>query len=539
VLVILEDGGVLAPLSSRGGTVRHVRRLFDAPDSFHLYRGEGLNADETRALARELARQPGVKAALPNWIFRGFRAPDDEFYSLQWHYPAMNLERAWDLEDGSTSPVTVAVVDSGSIAHPDLQGQLLPGYDFITDLALAGDGDARDADPTDLGQESGYHGAHVAGTVAAATSNAFGVAGVSWGAKVVPVRALGVTGGGTLADILEGIFWAAGGQVPGIPTNPNPAKVINLSLGGDTGGPCSSELNEFFRNLASRGITIVAAAGNENTDVGTVFPAFCDEVVTVGATGPQGTRAPYSNYGAGVDVMAPGGDVSQSFTFQGQTYPAGVLSTVKDDATGAYTYAFYQGTSMASPHVAGLVALMLAREPGLTHAEIVARLARASTPLSATACNRPSGSDCGVGFVDAAAALGGGGAAPPPPPPTEALPTYVAALYCSGGAACQSFDFERSSLVQVEPRSNTVPYRLEGLSAGTYLAAGWQDLNADGEVDDGEPFGVYPAPLPLPERGRYEDITIYLEPFVPADAQAASKGRVKAALEAHAMDTLR
>lgn len=528
LIVIFENGALTPQAFASPYPLRPLRRLA-ALGNAHLVRAEGLSASETAALARRLARQPGVRAAFPNWRLRTFATPNDEFYPFQWHYAAMNLEAAWTLETGQAQAVTVAVVDTGTVAHPDLLERTLPGYDFVSNPADAGDADARDADPTDLGRESGYHGVHVAGTVAAATNNAVGVSGVSWGAQVLPVRVLGVTGFGSTADVLDGIFWATGAAVPGVSTNPNPASVINLSLGEDIGQPCPAELSSYFQSLGDAGIIVVAAAGNAGVDAATTFPANCGGVLTVGATGPTGTRAPYSNFGAAVDLMAPGGDLSQTFTVAGQAYPAGVLSTVGDDATGGFAYAFYQGTSMAAPHVAGLVALLKAQNPALTQSEALTRLQGASSPLSTEACGRPV-TDCGAGLIDAAAALGGS-AAPPETPPTGSLTTYAAALACLNDR-CREFDLARSRLLELAATANTLPYTVTGLEAGVYIAAAWQDLDGGGEVDAGEPFGVFPNPLRLAAGVQLSDVTIYLSALEP---QRQTSSRRRAALDRAAL----
>ena len=208
----------------------------------------------------------------------------------------------------------------------------------------------------------------------AVTNNGAGVAGVSWGARIVPVRVLGSDGSGSFDDIFSGILWAAGGDIDGAPAHPNPVRVIDMNLGGDIEQPCPADVSDFFAHLADAGVAVVVAVGNDGIDAATSFPASCEPVITVGAVGFLGTRAPYSDYGAAIDVMAPGGDTNYTFTVGGDTYPAGVLSTVFSDDANDHDYAFYQGTLVASPHVAGLVALRLAQEPSLSVADIVARL---------------------------------------------------------------------------------------------------------------------------------------------------------------------
>ena len=545
VLVNFREGVSAQGLSKLrvGDTeLRAVRRLELGTSDLRLYRSSGLSQAATMALVDTLRARPDVVSAYPNWILHALKTPNDQYYPLQWHYQAMNLPAAWDIEDGVGSNVTVAVVDTGAVGHPDLVENFLPGYDFISDPAKAADGDGRDSEPFDAVGD-GYHGSHVAGTIAARTNNGKGVAGVSWGAKVVPVRVLG-DGGGSFADILDGVAWAAGQSVSGVPANPNVASVINMSLGGDIGQSCPAEVNELFRAIAAGGTVTVVAAGNDGVDAATTFPANCDNLITVGATGPQNTRAPYSNYGGAIDVMAAGGDVNQSFIVDGSEFPAGVLSTIAAESADGLvaSYEFKQGTSMASPHIAGIVALMLAKDPGLSFNEVLTRLQNAATPLSAADCERPSGNDCGAGLVDAAAALsgaGGGGPTPPgppPPPPTEDLITYVVAFYCTLG--CSDFDLDRSVLIEVEITSDTVPYTIPDLEAGTYVAAAWQDLNGNGDVEDREPFGVYFGPnnnseIALAAGESVSNIVIIMQPFSPtssAETAASATPNLGAAL---------
>ena len=491
-----------------------------------LYRAPSLDKKGTLALIDALNACPDVVYAEPNYIKSIMKTPNDPLYPLQWHYEAMNLSAAWDISDGTMGNVTVAVVDTGAINHPDLQNVWLGGYDFVSDPTNGADGDAYDADPTDLGGDSVYHGSHVAGTVAASTNDGAGVAGVSWGARVVPVRVLGVTGGGSNLDIVNGVLWAAGESVAGVPANPNPASVINLSLGGEM--PCSRLEQEAFNSVRAKGITVVVAAGNENMDASRSAPANCEGVIVVGATGPQGTRAPYSNYGATLDVMAPGGDSSQTLSVGGETIPAGVFSTIGDGA-GGYTYAFYDGTSMATPHVAGLVALMLAQEPGLTPDAVLARLQSSAVPLSEAECEQP-GNSCGAGLVDAAAALGRAGTPTPPTPPpvTGNAPTLVAAFYCL--AECSSFDLGLSGRTDVSINALQVPFRIADLTPGTYIVAAWQDLNNDAEVNDGEPFGRNLNALPLAAGQEIDRADIYLAPFT----SQSTASQIATTLEAEA-----
>jgi serine protease len=376
------------------------------PARTHLYRAEGADRQRTIEVVEELNQRADVLYAQPNYIYHPMRIPDDPGFDLQWHYPALNLPQAWDITIGSSSTV-VAVVDTGILfdsddpgrRHPDLDDKILPGFDFISDPRIAVDSDGRDDNAFDNGDtpggQSSYHGSHVAGTIAAATDNADGVAGVDWSARILPIRALGA-GGGSSIDILDGVLWSAGFAVDGVPANSNPADVINLSLGGTS--PCAPFEQQVYDAVIEKGVIVVVAAGNENQNAANVSPASCSGVITVGATDIEGDRAPYSNFGSRVDVMGPGGD--QSFDAQ-----EGVLSLGFDDANDQFGFVFLQGTSMACPHIAGVVSLMKGLRPDLTAQQAVSVLRNTARPLSAAECKSNSASDCGAGLVDAAAAL--------------------------------------------------------------------------------------------------------------------------------------
>ena len=396
-----------------GVSLRAVRPL--ALPQTQLYRAAVADGAAIAALAAELAARADVVYAHPNLVLRPLRAPDDPLYPLQWHYPAIGLPAAWDVTTGSAE-VVVAVIDTGilhragvpSQTHPDLAGRVLPGYDFISDPAVAGDGDGRDPDPYDVGDnpggQSSYHGTHVAATVGAASDDGTGAAGVDWRAGLLPVRALGI-GGGSLVDVIEGALWAAGFSIAGVPANAHPAHVLNLSLGGS--GACPPFAQDAFDAIAagsSRRTIVVVAAGNENQSVANSTPANCGNVVAVGATDLRGWRAPYSNYGTRVDVMAPGGDLTEDRN--GDGHPDGVLSATRIDGPGGgFDHAWYEGTSMAAPHVAGVLALMKALDGELTLTEALAVLTDTARGLSASECGRPSGAECGAGLIDAAAAV--------------------------------------------------------------------------------------------------------------------------------------
>jgi serine protease len=353
------------------------------------------------------AANPDVEYIEPDAIMTVALTPNDTRYGEQWGFSSatagIRAQAAWDVSTGAG--IRVAVLDTGIASHSDLNANIVGGYDFISDATAARDGNGRDSNPADQGDwttgecgaasNSSWHGTHVAGTVAAVTNNAKGVAGTAFNAKVVPVRVLGKCGG-SLSDIADGIVWAAGGTVSGIPANANPAEVINMSLGGS--GTCGSTYQAAIDAAVARGATVVVAAGNSNANAANFRPASCNNVVNVAAITSAGARASFSNFGTSIDVSAPG---------------AGILSTLNAGTTtpGAESYASYNGTSMAAPHVAGVVALMQAQSVR-TPAQIESLLKSTAYPLPG-ACT----GGCGAGIVNAQAALGGSTPPPPPPPP--------------------------------------------------------------------------------------------------------------------------
>ena len=381
--------------------------------------------DRTLAAVKSLRARPDVEYAQPNYIFQITATPNDSGYPKQWHYfdngsganqapGGINLPTAWETNKGNAA-VVVAVIDTGILPnHEDISGSpnLVNGYDMISDPNIGNDGDGRDATATDPGdaiaanecypgspaQPNSWHGTHVAGTVGVGkTNNNLGVAGINWNVKVQPVRVLGKCGG-TMVDINDAIRWAAGMPVPGAPNNPTPAKVINMSLGGAS--PCSASpaTQAAINDAVAKGTTVVVAAGNESSDAAGFIPASCNGVITVAASDRRGYLATrYSNFGARVDIMAPGGDVRQDSDNDGN--PDGVLSMVDGG------YAYYNGTSMAAPHTAGVVALLLAEDGTRTPDQIRSLLKARAMARTATQCPKP----CGAGLLNAAAT-------PPVPP---------------------------------------------------------------------------------------------------------------------------
>jgi len=364
-----------------------------------------LEVGEVQALASEVARADlDIEFAEPDHRVHAMYTPSDPGYSLQWHYQdpvgGINAPLAWDKTVGGG--MLVAVIDTGYRPHADLAANIIGGYDFISDTFNANDGNGRDSSPLDPGDwvsanacggthpartYSTWHGTHVAGTVAAVTNNGLGVVGVAYGAKVVPVRVLGRCGGYD-SDIADAITWASGGSVSGVPTNPYPARVLNMSLGGPHS--CNSTWQAAINGARSRGAVVVVAAGNDSTDASGHEPANCAGVIAVAATNSGGARASFSNYGAVVDLAAPGTSV-YSTANSGSTTP------------GVDTYEYKAGTSMATPHVAGVAALMLSWNGTLTPDQVESKL-KSSARAFPGSCVQ-----CGAGIVDANAALIAGG----------------------------------------------------------------------------------------------------------------------------------
>lgn len=384
-----------AGVGGRPIDVAHLRRLSVGGDVIRASRK--LDHVEAAQLMRQLANHPDAVYVEVDQLMKALMTPNDTRYSEQWHYyeatGGLNLPPAWDKATGTGT--VVAVIDTGITSHSDLNTNVLAGYDFISDTKVSNDGDGRDPDPSDPGDstsgQSSWHGTHVAGTVAAVTNNSKGVAGVAFNAKIVPVRVLGV-GGGYTSDIVDGIVWASGGSVSGVPSNANPAEVINMSLGGS--GTCSSTYQTAIDSAVGRGTTVVVAAGNSNSDVADFTPASCNNVIAVASNDREGNRASYSNYGAKIDVTAPGGETAA-------TTANGVLSTLNSGTSSPSTesYAFYQGTSMAAPHVAGVVALMQSARVQ-TPSTVESQLKSTARALPGTCSG-----GCGAGIVNASAAV--------------------------------------------------------------------------------------------------------------------------------------
>ena len=329
----------------------------------------------TLAAMKRLQSAGQVEWVEPNYVYRSQLTPNDQYNHLQWHYRQIQLPQAWDITTGSDE-VIVAVLDTGVFSqHPDLRDKLTAGYDFVSDVALALDGDGIDANPEDPGDKSlenrsSWHGTHVSGTVGALTDNGDGVSGGGWKTRIMPLRVIG-SDGGSSTDVAQAVRYAAGlpndsGTLPA-----QRADIINMSFGG---AGHSQTLQAAIEDARAAGVIVVAAAGNDGTET-EFYPAAMNGVVAVSATDYNGDRAPYSNFGTWVDVAAPGGNMRMDAN--GDGYGDGVISThVGEESTLSANYSFMQGTSMASPHVAAVFALMKGVNPQLSPQDLDTLLAQ-------------------------------------------------------------------------------------------------------------------------------------------------------------------
>ncbi|MGD2055669.1 MAG: S8 family peptidase [Gammaproteobacteria bacterium] len=367
-----------------------------------------VSGEAAAGIAARLAADPAVEYAAPDRLNRPAFVPNDTLYPQQWNLyedaGGVRLADAWDRERGAGN-IVIALLDSGILPHGDLDpARMVPGYDFIDDRDQANDGDGRDADPSDPGdwvaanecgsglpaESSSWHGTQVAGLIGASSDNAAGIAGVNHGSQLLMARVLGKCGGFT-SDVVDALRWVAGLNVSGVPDNPNPARVINLSLGGD--GPCTRLEQRAIDEVSASGAVVVVAAGNGAADVADHSPANCSGVITVAATTRSGSRAAYTNTGIRVVLSAPGGDAGgaiPSLSDSGTTVPAA------DD------YRFLSGTSFAAAHVSGIASLVLSANGDLNPLQVRQILSASARPFTDSSCDP---SVCGAGIVDANAAV--------------------------------------------------------------------------------------------------------------------------------------
>jgi serine protease len=428
LIVKFNDGSTrtIRDRLARLATERHVRlsHVREMALGAHVVALEhALPMSEARAIARELASSSEVAYVEPERRFSVNLVPNDPNLGAQTYLhndaAGINAFGAWDITTGSSSTV-VAVVDTGYRPHAGLSGRFLPGYDFVSYLLFANDGDLHDADATDPGDwvtrsdvepggplflydcpythDSTWHGTLIAGLIAANANDGAWTAGIDWAARILPVRAIGRCYGQT-SDLLDAVAWAGGLSVPGVPDNPYPAQVINMSFGGADGGGCGQAQQAVIAAVLTHGVTkaMVASAGNDATDVARQSPADCDGIISVGATNSVGGRALYSNFGVTLTISAPGGDPAREL---GEIV---VLSNSGRTTPENDTLGIAYGTSVAAPMVSGVVALMLSVAPNLTADQVRSILTTTAKPF-------PPGSDCstatcGAGIVNAQAAV--------------------------------------------------------------------------------------------------------------------------------------
>ncbi len=428
----MSDLGLRSGITLRGG------RQLDALT--HVVTAQGLNS---RQLAEQLMRQPGVAYAVVDGLLRLASVPNDPLYTSvpltatsggpligQWYLKpptielvsAVNAEAAWDITTGSAG-VTVALLDTGvRFDHPDFLrasqgGNLLDGWDFVSnDVQSIDDAPGRDADASDPGDwvtasdlstipecagtpisNSTWHGTTTAGVVGAIADNSLGIAGIGRQVRVLPVRVIGKCAVYD-SDLIAGARWAAGLNVPGVPDNPTPAQIINISLSGD--GNCNTAYRDAFADIAGRGATVVAAAGN-NLGHAVGAPAKCPGVMAVTSVRHAGTKVGYSALGPEVAISAPGGNCSSDPQF-GCRYPiittsnAGSTTPVVGPEGGTYSDSFKPsvGTSMSAPLVAGAAALMLSVNPRLTPNDLRVLLQQSARPFPTTGAETEGAGAC-------------------------------------------------------------------------------------------------------------------------------------------------
>ncbi|MEO5677850.1 MAG: S8 family peptidase, partial [Usitatibacter sp.] len=436
-----EREALAARLTGRTGELMRTHRVMgDGAQVMQLFRR--LPAARIKQLFAHLEHDAEVIEVVPDRLF--FPAVDatDPLYAWQWALSAtsgINAPGAWDISTGANNLI-IAIVDTGRLPHDDLAGRWIGGYDFVSLAERANDGGLRDADPADPGDwvtpaesasgtlqncpvtDSRWHGTAMAGVIAATANNGSGIAGINWSSKLLPVRVVGKCGGYE-SDIADGIRWAAGIAVPGVPANADFADVLNVSL--SAAGACSTTLQSAINEVLAVGTPIIVAAGNNSVDASGYSPGNCTGVITVGAVDRNGGKAGYTNFGSAVALSAPGGKSPEHFV-GGDTQDNQWIFTTSNQgsttpsANNAYTRTDF-GTSIATAQVTGIASLMLSVNPTLPPQfvkEILQNTSR-TFPTNTTALGSQADCTtalCGSGIVQAAtaarAAVRWGSAAP-------------------------------------------------------------------------------------------------------------------------------
>lgn len=432
-----EASNRLLSVAQAAGSTLQIKRTLGT--QAQLMRTGLTDAASIEAAAAKIAQDARVAYVVPDRILRPSTIPNDTLFAAQNNLASptivpggMNMASAWNITQGSSS-IVVAVVDTGYTDHPDLAGKILPGYNFISDPARAGNSWGRGPDAHDLGdgvtsatqypglgcptgpdvkypQPNSWHGTEVGSVLAAATNNKSDIAGVGWNTQFVPVRVSGKCGA-KLSDTVDGMMWAGGIAVAGAPTNNYPARVVNVSLGSVDA--CSASEQDAVNQLTARGVIVVAAAGNEGAP-SVDAPANCTGVIAVTAHVDSGENASYANVGSQVALSAPGGGCGNSkvITATNPATCAEAPSVIQadsndgDQSLGNYVVKPVAGTSFSTPEVAGTIALMLSVQPQLSNAQVLAGLQQTARPHpSGTFCANNPGV-CGAGLLDTAGAVG-------------------------------------------------------------------------------------------------------------------------------------
>jgi len=505
------------------------------------------NGITSTELAQRLAREIDVEYAVPDERRRPLMAPNDPLYAAgvpgngpavgQWYLRApsgavassIDIESAWNVTLGNPT-VVVADIDTGvRFDHPDLLavaagGKLLPGYNMISNVFVANDGDGRDADASDPGdwitaaeannrfgpfykctpfdpgtgkyaaEDSSWHGTQVSGILAALTNNGIGMAGVAPNVLVLPVRALGKCGGFD-SDIIAGMRWAAGLPVPGVPANPTPARVINMSLGG--AGSCPAAYTDAIGEITTAGAVIVVSAGN---DAGHVLssPANCSGVIAVAGLRHAGTKVGFSNLGLDVAISAPGGNCINITTGSPCLYP---ILTTSDTGTTipvgpTYTDSFKVsvGTSFAAPLVSGTAALILSAQPALTPQQVRLVMQATARPFPTTGGDNGDGTPVPVCNVPQYDAMGA---------PVDQLQCYCTAYTC--GAGMLDAGAALSALVNTATPAPVIEYYWAArdhyfMTANPVEIAALDVAPPGGWARTGQSFGAYAQPTGIASR---------------------------------------
>ena len=445
-------------LRSAGLSVSRIRPT--GPAAHRLDFDHRLGSDEAARLAAALRAQPEVQWVVPNVRERRLDVvPGDPFYQAgeQWWLQQVRgsnqnasadrlrgvpgFASAWTITTGVPAAV-VAVLDTGITPEPELAGRVLPGYDFVSQVEFSNDGNGRDDDPSDPGdwvtqaeidnpnlpfapctvENSSWHGTNIAGLIGAATNESpqpTGVAAINWNARILPVR-VAAKCGALPSDIIDGMYYAAGIHIPGLPDNPNPARIVNISFGGSE--PCNEAYQKAVDDLAAKGAVVIAAAGNERGAV--TRPASCRGVIAVGAVNRDGFKANYSNFGSAITLMTVGGDPPEDGLWGPILGDSGLLTIDNAGTTRPVivtepfqqSYARLFGTSFSTPLVSGAISLMLSVNPSLSAAQIIEGLKVSARPhvtsalMGVCAASNPgrcvcTASTCGAGLLDAQQAV--------------------------------------------------------------------------------------------------------------------------------------